>query len=192
MRQSIRLTPFLVAAAITSGCGGDSDPGERSGPLVDERAGTFRGVSLGDRPNAVALARGRPDQDPGTRNATPTGASDETSRTFGGMQPPSRRATLRIYNYRDATYLATREDGVYAILITAAGARTSRGVAIGDSLQDIRQRYSGFECGVKNADNEYVDVPYCGGRVGRARHIWFGGDPVASITLAVSPMVGTE
>ena len=188
-----RLLIALVSTAVLGfGCGGDSEPEARDGPLLDERAGAFRGVTLGDAPREVERRRGAPQRPPTSREATPTEAADDVRATFGGTQPPTSRATLRVFNYSDATYLSTREDGVYAVLVTADGARTRAGIAIGDPLDEVRRRYRAFQCGVKNASSEYVDVPYCAGRVAPGRHLWFGGDPVKSVTLATEPMVGPD
>ena len=45
---------------------------------------------------------------------------------------------------------------------------------------------------MKNEDTEYVRFPYCTGRVADDRYIWFGQDPIRSITVTVCPMSGPD
>lgn len=82
--------------------------------------------------------------------------------------------------------------GAYAVEVARPGAATSRGVAIGDPLDEAANAYPGLECGVKNEDSEYPTFRYCTGRVAADRDIWFGQDPIRSITMTVCPMSGPD
>ena len=59
---------------------------------------------------------------------------------------------------------------------------------IGDSLDEVRERYPGLRCGIRNEGTEYVEYPYCTGKLGPGRYIWFGENPVKSITMATQVM----
>ena len=47
----------------------------------------------------------------------------------------------------------------------------------------MRKRFPGFRCGIRNQNTEYVEYPYCTGRVG-GHFVWFGEDPIASVTIS--------
>ena len=67
--------------------------------------------------------------------------------------------------------------------VTSEGATTRGGVAIGDDLDAAKDAYPKLRCGVANEGTEYEEYPYCTGRVAPQRFIWFGDDPIQTITL---------
>jgi hypothetical protein len=71
-------------------------------------------------------------------------------------------------------------------VITDPQAETE-GVGVGDNLGLAEDRFPSLDCGVARAD-EYRTFPYCGGRVGPRRWIWFGQDPIRSIVLTSSEL----
>ena len=88
--------------------------------------------------------------------------------------------------YDHVTFLVC--DGrVTGFIVAAAGARTRRGVAIGDPAAKAQLRYSQLRCGA--APFEGGSYPYCGGRIAKHRWLWFGRDPVRSITVAAVPLL---
>lgn len=48
----------------------------------------------------------------------------------------------------------------------------------------VKERYPGARCGVRNEDTEYVAYPYCLVFPARGRAVWFGEDPIRSITVS--------
>ena len=88
--------------------------------------------------------------------------------------------------YRGATFHTWRGD-VYEVFVTAEGAQTREGVQIGDDLDAAESAYPQLECGTANEGTEYVQYPYCTGRVARGRHVWFGEDPIRSIVISRYP-----
>jgi hypothetical protein len=138
----------------------------------------FRGVSLGDARADVVDALGPVPESSGSSIA-PVG---EDFDAIGGppfvATPGSAHASLR---YRDATVLLS-DDRVYGIVTTDDEAETSEGVGVGDNLEVAEDAYPSLDCGVARA-SAYRTFPYCGGRLGQGRWMWFGQDPIRSIVL---------
>ena len=72
---------------------------------------------------------------------------------------------------------------VFAIMITAPGVHTARGVAVGDKLAAARRAYPHLHCGT-GGTGEFGYFPFCGGKIASNRWIWFGRNPIRSITIA--------
>ena len=53
--------------------------------------------------------------------------------------------------------------------------------------QDVNP-YPDLHCGTANEGTEYITFPYCGGRIAPQRYVWFGEDPIRSISLSVTPL----
>lgn len=89
--------------------------------------------------------------------------------------------TLR---YRGASFLLC--DGrVYAFQVTANEARTLRGVTVGNDLDSVQSLYRSFDCDeVQTGDRG--SQPLCTGTVSAGRHVWFGEDPIGSITVSTT------
>jgi hypothetical protein len=81
-------------------------------------------------------------------------------------------------------------DRVYALVVTAEGAAVSGGVAVGDPLSDAFTSYRGLRCGRTSGGGEYREWPYCVGAVGARRFVWFGEDPIASVTVSETSLLG--
>ena len=94
--------------------------------------------------------------------------------------------------YDGVAFLAAPEGGVYAFIVTDAGATTRRGVSIGDRMDVARNKYR-LDCREVSAGESLVGghefYPSCGARLNSGIRIWFGRDPIRSITL-VSGTVG--
>jgi hypothetical protein len=72
-----------------------------------------------------------------------------------------------------------RVDG---FIVAQSGAHTTRGIAIGDDAKKTLARYPQLTCG--ESPVEGGSYPYRGGRIAEHRWLWFGRDPIRSITVA--------
>jgi hypothetical protein len=80
--------------------------------------------------------------------------------------------------------------GLGALEVVEPGARTQTGVQIGDPLERADVAYPKLRCGPVNKDTDYEEYPACTGKLGRDRFIWFGGDPIKSITMSTNDLGG--
>jgi hypothetical protein len=76
-----------------------------------------------------------------------------------------------------------RVDG---FIVAQNGAHTRQGVAIGDDAKKVKARYPQLTCG--ESPFERGSYPYCSGRIAAHRWLWFGRDPIRSITVATVPL----
>jgi hypothetical protein len=147
---------------------------------------SFRGVSLEDSRADVVAALGPSPESAGSSIAPLGEAFDDIGGPPFVATPGSTHQSLR---YRDTTVLVS-DDRVYGILTTDEEAETSEGVGVGDNLEVAEDAYPNLDCGVASA-SKYRTFPYCGGRLGPRRWIWFGHDPIRSIVLAETEL-GTD
>ena len=177
---SNRLLLGVLAAALLGGCGGDD---EAAAPrLLDERAGSYRGIHLGDGETEVRRRFGAPGEGEGF---FPLGEDQD----IGG--PPAIRvwppgsSSSKALRYEGVAF-AVGSDGVYAIVVTEL-ARTLRGVAVGDDLGRARRLYR-VGCGEGVAGERIgggsMTYPTCKGTIDERIRIWFGEDPIRSIAIA--------
>ncbi len=185
-------TPVLVVAALGLGIVGaaafavaDRDETSKS-VIVDERGGVLHGVRFGDDEAAVRRRLGQPTDDaPGVfpEGADYTGPPFIPSPKSDQGRPPRQPITL---HYDEASYLVSPTVGVFSMSTLAAGARTRAGVGVGDDLARVRERYDRVTCGESVAGEAIVGAtpmyPWCRALVGEVR-VFFGEDPIASITL---------
>ena len=136
-------------------------------------------MSLGDTRRDAVSALG---QTPRWRSNEAIGPRDDDYYEIGApvsIAAPGRPDALR---YPHLSVML--DSGRVTVIMTAEkGAQTNAGVAIGDSLGEARSAYPGLTCGNRPL-GEGGSFPYCGGRLAPNRWIWFGEDPIASITLA--------
>jgi hypothetical protein len=59
---------------------------------------------------------------------------------------------------------------------------------VGSTLAEVRRAYPHFRCDTANKNAEWSAVEYCTGRVARGRYLWFGNDPVGSVTVSEAPL----
>jgi hypothetical protein len=85
--------------------------------------------------------------------------------------------------YEDVQF-TVYDDSVQDLSVAGSGVETTRGVGIGDDLDVVRAAYPTLRCGRANEGSEYERYEFCTGRVNDRLWIWFGGDPVDSITVA--------
>jgi hypothetical protein len=192
-------TVLLLSLAVAgSGCGEDSSGSpnrERPTLTIDERGGTFRGVGLASSRTEIELEFGEPEPYSREHGVTPAGHSFYELGLPDYVTAPDRGGTARdlargVLRYRDASFQTTEDDGAYAFSVVSR-ARTPRGVAIGHRLSGVRRRYPGFRCAVRNRGRPGIAYPFCTGRVVSGVYLWFGNDPIRSITLASRPMLAS-
>ena len=78
---------------------------------------------------------------------------------------------------------------IWGFEITSPGVETTRGVAMGDDLGEAKRAYPDLHCGETDR-GEYGTNDYCLGAVASQRFLYFGGDPITSISVTqgrVSP-----
>ena len=72
---------------------------------------------------------------------------------------------------------------------TEPGAATVEDVAVGDPLSAVEPAYPGAVCGAAGG-GEWEEYPACSLQVAPGRFVWFGGDPIATITIGVLELEG--
>jgi hypothetical protein len=180
--------PILLAlsVALITGCGG----GDAERQQIDEQKGTYRGVGLGSTGPEVIEVFGK--SPPLKQEAvTPTGR-DVTEINFAPSSscPPSgneprQRGRGAHFRYKDVAFQLT-DHVVCHVTIIEDDAATSRGVAIGDPLDDVEEDYPHLRCGEAEI-GEGGAFPVCAGQVAENRYIWFGGDPINTIEMNPLP-----
>ena len=188
----------LTAAAVASGCSNlplhDRPPPARF-TTIDERAGTYGGVGIGDTKEEMFRVFGKRKEVDHSEPALPTGAPEDAS-------APTYIPSTTFYAYPDVSFwfddrppgFAEHWEGpgagkIEGFDITSPGARTLHGIEVGDDLDEAREAYPGLECGTANENSDYVEYPYCTGQIAPERFVWFGGDPVDTITVAAIPLL---
>jgi len=177
----------LAVALLLTGCAKDGARGAEGPAHVDERAGVLAGVRFGDRAEDIRQHLGPPtDRKPGFFPADHdySGPPAISAPTADQGRPSVRPITL---HYKDLAFLVSRHVGTFSMATLAEGARTRAGVAVGDELTRVRQRYKRVNCGEQG-----VGRPVFGGELPTYRwcrtvvagvRVFFGGDPIESITL---------
>ena len=164
------------AGAIALARGGDED-GSNAVP-IDERAGSYRGVRFGASEAEVVRVFGEPDRSAGV---APKGS---TPAEVG--VPQSLPGPAQLLKYENVVFLLEPASGVYAFLVTEPRAKTTRGVSIGDGMDAAQERYR-LECievaGGESLLGKQEFYPSCRARLGDSVRVWFGRDPIRSITV---------
>ena len=160
---------WVIALTVT-GCLGSDDP---EAVPIDDRAGSFRGIAVGEKvpPNLAEVLGER--CDPGA-TLTPCGVDQIT-----GVH--SIRGEWAWENYEAVTVLTYAGD-VQALVIADENAETTEGVAVGDELSEAQERYQGLDCG-PIPYHDSTGPPYCVGELSDRDRIIFGGDPIDSIAI---------
>jgi hypothetical protein len=197
------VSAVAVVLAITLAASSRQDDGELV-TSIDEERGTYHGVGVGDEAAAVRRVFGeqsfaRLDKEPwGPRNAR-LGES-------GGpavLNPPCKpthqlrggRPRLAILRYAEVSFLFC-DGSVFALMVMAETARTSRGLGVGDDLDEARTVYPSLKC-AEAPSGDIGHYPYCAGAISSRQtrpglHVWFGENPIASITISTTRYDGYE
>jgi hypothetical protein len=168
------LLGVLVVALLT----GDKDTSTQA-YVLHEYEGSYRGVPLGaTRHQAVGVLGSTPRWH--TNDSIAPRDDDWADIGAPGTIASSGKPDALRYDHLSVML----DDGRVTAIVTAEdGAETTAGVALGDPLRKARKAYPDLTCG----DRPFGDsgtFPYCGGRLTPTRWIWFGRDPIASITIA--------
>jgi hypothetical protein len=185
---AVALGLALVLTIVVQRHGDEDEPNERAGTQlrIDEIRGSYAGVTMGDDRDAVVDRLGEPG---GTEGFVPL---DEEFGDVGGppavrVWPPDDRGEQAVLRYDGVAFLVGSR-GVYAFVVTDDGARTRRGVAVGDPLARARSRYRlGCSEGIAGepiAGGPLEKYPTCRGTIDDRRRIWFGEDRIRSIAVA--------
>lgn len=155
------------------------------GPVtIDERAGTYRGVGLLDTRREVERRFGR-------ARVTKDGPWEPLDIDFydAGLPTSSGYTTgaVAIWRFKSAA-IVSYGGKTFTFAITTVDALTRRRVGVGSTLEQVRMKYPMLRCDIANEGTEYPTYPYCAGRVAPGRYVWFGRDPVRSVTLSRKAM----
>ena len=156
---------------------------ERRLQVIDEEAGSYRGVRFGDSPRELQRRLGpRKPAGPNEPVVPVAAGADTKGPTYIGMPDPSRPGRFRAYRYRWSSF-SFADGRLFAIEIVEPGAETRRRVAVGDPLSKVSAAYPDAVCGTAGG-GEWEEYPACQVEVAPKRGIWFGGNPIRTIALA--------
>lgn len=167
------LVAVVVFGALSATAGSDGS----GATLVDEWTGSYRGVAMGDGESDVRRRFGSSQGGPGFSPAGQLPADVGVPQSIPGFG--------QILKYDDVAFLVGAR-GVYAFIVTAEGAETRRGVQIGDDLDEARRAYR-VGCldvaGGESLSGGQGFYPSCRATIGGRNRVWFGRDPIRSITV---------
>jgi len=174
------LAAALILVAVGAWFAVATDGADTATVMIDERTGSYRGIRFGTAERDVIRALGTPDRTPGF---APAG---ENPSEVGVPEFIPAKGPGGLLKYEGVGFLGTPDDGVYAFIVTDAGATTRRGVSIGDRMDVARSKYK-LACrdvaGGESLFGGHEFYPSCSGRLNGGTRIWFGRDPIRSITL---------
>jgi hypothetical protein len=187
MRVPALLPAILAAIAAGGGCqltGAGTSAGSRQ-HSIDELAGSYKGVALGDPRTEAIRVFGRP-----SSTGNPRHPSNAEGWPISQKNPPGYIQKPDFSNYDGVSFLSTPTPaGIHGIVISDPRAATKRGVGIGDALAKAKRRYPTLHCAHARAMSEGELAPaYCAGRLAKDRYIWFGNDPIRVIALSPTSM----
>lgn len=195
-RSVASLAAVLAVAAFATACGSDESSRAASKfGFIDERRGAIRGVAIGADKRAVRRALGSYERPPQAYPIEPLevdegeGSGGPWSVETGPhhLGPGGIRGEQVTLRYQGASFFV-RRDRVFGFMITAPGTPTSRGVSIGDRLKQARKAYPSLKCEAQSqGDTTAVQKAACFGKAPKGRYIYFGGDPIESITVMERP-----
>ncbi|MBA3331066.1 MAG: hypothetical protein H0T39_09380 [Actinobacteria bacterium] len=168
----------------------DSRPGA---VVIDENRGTYRGVGIGASPDAVRRVLGNKPFAGRDERWSPENAGSFFE--VGGpnvLTPPCRPTTprpggpsrLQLLRYPEVSF-AFCDGRAFALMVIERHARTQAGLGVGDGLEDARTLYPGLRCG-QAPSGDAGRYPFCVGRMRPRRSLWFGQDPIGSITVSTT------
>lgn len=148
MRSALLLAVAAAAAvAAGAGCGwiGDNQPTGPRQRSIDELAGSYKGVALGDPKSAAIRAFGKPAETTGP--STPLGSDFSDGGPLIQKNPPGYDRKPDLLRYENVAFLSTpTPSGIHSIVIDDPRAATQKGVGIGDPLAAARRAYPTVRC----------------------------------------------
>jgi hypothetical protein len=181
----VRAVLALAAASLLVGCT-HTGASKSTGPTtVDERTGVIQGVRFGDSAADIRRHLGKPTDH---KQGFFPGGTEYTGPPAIGIRGHARPKTL---HYDGLAFLVSPASGTFSMATLLENARTRAGVEVGDRLDRVRKRYKRVTCGEQSAGE-----PSFGGQIPKYRwcrtdvagvRVFFGGDPIASITLTLYP-----
>ena len=174
------LAAALILGAVGAWFAVATDGADTATATIDERTGAYRGIRFGTAERDVIRALGKPDHTPGFVPAGENPSQVGVPERIPAIGPGG------LLKYDGVGFLGTPEGGVYAFIVTDTGATTRRGVSIGDRMDVARSKYR-LECrevaGGESLLGREEFYPSCSARLSSGTRIWFGRDPIRSITL---------
>jgi hypothetical protein len=191
----VRGALILSVALLLTGCGKATSTGAQTPVVINEGAGVLAGVHFSDSAQDIRTHLGAPiDSRPGffPAGAHYTGPSAISAPVADQARPRVQPTPL---HYKEFAFLVSRRVGTFSMATLTKGARTRAGVAIGDQLDRVRQAYKRVNCGKQgfgepvSGSEERPTYRWCRTVVAGV-HVFFGGDPIESITLTHYPAGG--
>lgn len=185
----LQIAVTAVAVVAGAGCGwigsgGPTGPRQRS---IDELAGSYKGVALGDPKAAAIGVFGQPVSTTGP--SVPIGSDWTDGGPLFQRNPPGYDKKPAMLRYDGVAFLSTPTPaGIHSIVIDDPRAATQKGVGIGDPLADAKRTYPSLRCEKGHPLGESYSAAHCSGRLAHDRYIWFGNDPIEIIALSPRPM----
>ncbi len=170
----MRLALAALVVFTIAGCGGSS----RAAPALDENAGTLGGVRFGETAAQVRDRLGDPSDSAAgffPKGVAYSGPPGIPSPDQGTGTPP------QALHYGKSAYLVSPTAGVYAMATAAKGSTTKAGVGVGDPLADVATSFKHIDCG-QTGGGEQPPYNWCRATLPKVK-VFFGGDPIRSITL---------
>jgi len=189
MKRPAACVALLPLAVLGAGCasmshGGATGPRQRS---IDELAGSYKGVALGDSKSAAIRAFGKPAATTGP--STPLGSDFYDGGPLIQRNPHGYAKRPDLLRYENVAFLSTpTPSGIHSIVIADPRAATQRGVGIGDPLSRAKQAYPTLRCFKAEDTFESPSPAHCSGKLADGRYIWFGNDPIRIIALSPTSM----
>jgi hypothetical protein len=191
--RALRVQSYLSIGGLAVACAtlplhgcGSSGAGRVAPRTIDAKAGTYRGIGIGDRAARARERFGEPAPFDAGQGIFPPDADREEVGGPPVITPPRRTPTGtesdRTLRFPGVTYLA-RGGTIYAVLVTTSGGRTREDVGVGDPLARVKQQYPRATC-----DTVPAEYPYCEVQTARDRFVLFSNDPIGGISMAARPM----
>jgi hypothetical protein len=188
----VRRTLIVLLVLTACGCGSGERPQQPPGRVaIAENAGAIGAVRIGSSKAMVRRVFGSYGAHPTAYPGEPSDvAGDETT---GGpwsvvtgphhLGPGGLRGEQVTLRYPGVAFFV-HDDRVFGFLASARGAHTSRGVKIGDRLARVREAYPRFHCEpASRGETTATQAASCSGTVAGGRLLYFGEDPIRSITV---------
>lgn len=183
-------------AASLAGCGSNAASSQPSLGTIDEGRGAIHGVRIGAEKPTVRRAFGSYGRKPEAYPIEPLEIDE--ARGSGGpwsvvtgphhLGPGGIEGEQVTLQYRGASFFV-RHNRVFGFMVTAPRTPTQKGIAVGDTLDRVRDAYPRFDCeGAFRSDTSATQEPACFGQAPHGRFVYFGGDPIQSITVTERPV----